>query len=109
MCGIIGYVGPKQATPILLEGLRKLEYRGYDSAGLAVHDGRGVQVRRALGKLGNLYELEKKQPVQGSLGIGHIRWATHGRPSEVNAHPHVVDGVAVVHNGIIENHLALRE
>jgi glucosamine--fructose-6-phosphate aminotransferase (isomerizing) len=109
MCGIIGYVGPKQATPILLEGLRKLEYRGYDSAGLAVHDGRGVQVRRALGKLGNLYELEKKQPVQGSLGIGHIRWATHGRPSEVNAHPHVVDGVAVVHNGIIENHLALRQ
>ncbi|MCU0684834.1 MAG: glutamine--fructose-6-phosphate transaminase (isomerizing) [Polyangiaceae bacterium] len=109
MCGIIGYVGPKQATPILLEGLRKLEYRGYDSAGLAVHDGRTVQVRRALGKLGNLYELEKKQPVHGSLGIGHIRWATHGRPSEVNAHPHVVDGVAVVHNGIIENHLALRE
>jgi glutamine---fructose-6-phosphate transaminase (isomerizing) len=108
MCGIIGYVGPKQATPILLDGLRKLEYRGYDSAGLAVHDGRGVQVRRALGKLGNLYELEKKQPVQGSVGIGHIRWATHGRPSEVNAHPHVVDGVAVVHNGIIENHLALR-
>jgi glutamine---fructose-6-phosphate transaminase (isomerizing) len=109
MCGIIGYVGPKQATPILLEGLRKLEYRGYDSAGLALHDGRTVQVRRALGKLGNLYELEKKQPVHGSLGIGHIRWATHGRPSEVNAHPHVVDGVAVVHNGIIENHLALRE
>jgi glutamine---fructose-6-phosphate transaminase (isomerizing) len=109
MCGIIGYVGPKQATPILLEGLRKLEYRGYDSAGLAVHDGRGVQVRRALGKLGNLSELEKKQPLQGTLGIGHIRWATHGRPSEVNAHPHVVDGVAVVHNGIIENHLALRQ
>ncbi|HEU4409717.1 MAG TPA: glutamine--fructose-6-phosphate transaminase (isomerizing) [Polyangiaceae bacterium] len=109
MCGIIGYVGPKQATPILLEGLRKLEYRGYDSAGLAVHDGRGVQVRRALGKLSNLYELEKKQPVQGALGIGHIRWATHGRPSEVNAHPHVVDGVAVVHNGIIENHVALRQ
>ncbi|MFO0658335.1 MAG: hypothetical protein U0165_00665 [Polyangiaceae bacterium] len=109
MCGIVGYIGPKASTPILLAGLRKLEYRGYDSAGLAVHDGKSVQIRRAVGKLANLEELERSQPLGGSLGIGHTRWATHGRPNETNAHPHVVDGVAVVHNGIIENHLALRQ
>ena len=109
MCGIVGYVGPQQATPFLLDGLRRLEYRGYDSAGLAVHDGTGVRTRRAAGKLANLSGVEQKSPLSGSLGIGHIRWATHGRPNEQNAHPHLVDGVAVVHNGIIENHLALRE
>ncbi len=109
MCGIVGYIGPRAATPLLLDGLRKLEYRGYDSAGLAVHDGRGIEIRRAVGKLGNLTELEKKSPLQGTLGIGHTRWATHGRPNEANAHPHLVDGVAVVHNGIIENHVALRQ
>jgi glucosamine--fructose-6-phosphate aminotransferase (isomerizing) len=109
MCGIVGYIGPQAATPLLLDGLRRLEYRGYDSAGLAVHDGKGVQLLRAVGKLANLGELEKKSPLSGSLGIGHTRWATHGRPSETNAHPHVVDGVAVVHNGIIENHLSLRQ
>ena len=109
MCGIVGYVGPRPAAALLLDGLRRLEYRGYDSSGLAVHDGRAVHVRRATGKLRNLQEVEAKEPLQGHLGIGHIRWATHGRPSEVNAHPHVVDGVAVVHNGIIENHLVLRQ
>jgi len=109
MCGIVGYIGPQTATPILLDGLKKLEYRGYDSAGLAVHDGKTVQIRRAVGKLANLSELEKKSPLVGHLGIGHTRWATHGRPNETNAHPHLVDGVAVVHNGIIENHLALRQ
>ena len=108
MCGIVGYVGPKTAAPLLLDGLRKLEYRGYDSAGLAVlHEGK-LEVLRALGKLENLAALERKRPLSGSVGIGHTRWATHGRPSEENAHPHVVSGVAVVHNGIIENHLALR-
>ncbi|MCU0656210.1 MAG: glutamine--fructose-6-phosphate transaminase (isomerizing) [Polyangiaceae bacterium] len=109
MCGIVGYIGPQVATPLLLDGLKKLEYRGYDSAGLAVHDGQQVQLLRAVGKLANLGELEKKTPLSGRLGIGHTRWATHGRPSETNAHPHVVAGVAVVHNGIIENHLALRQ
>jgi glucosamine--fructose-6-phosphate aminotransferase (isomerizing) len=109
MCGIVGYIGPQIATPLLLDGLKKLEYRGYDSAGLAVHDGQQVQLLRAVGKLANLGELEKKTPLSGRLGIGHTRWATHGRPSETNAHPHVVAGVAVVHNGIIENHLALRQ
>ena len=109
MCGIVGYVGPKAATPLLLAGLRRLEYRGYDSAGLAVFDGRDIQIRRAVGKLGNLEELERGQPLLGSVGIGHTRWATHGRPNETNAHPHRVGSVAVVHNGIIENHLALRQ
>ncbi len=107
MCGIIGYIGPQQAAPILVEGLRRLEYRGYDSAGLAIVNG-DVQLRRAVGKLKNLDELLLEKPVQGSLGIGHTRWATHGRPTEMNAHPHVVGTVAVVHNGIIENHLELK-
>jgi glucosamine--fructose-6-phosphate aminotransferase (isomerizing) len=109
MCGIVGYIGPQAATPLLLDGLRKLEYRGYDSAGLAVHDGKSVQIRRAVGKLANLSETERKSPLTGSLGIGHTRWATHGGPNENNAHPHFVGGVAVVHNGIIENHLTLRQ
>ncbi len=109
MCGIVGYVGPRGATPILLDGLKKLEYRGYDSAGLAVHDGRRVAILRAVGKLANLDEAERKGPLAGTVGIGHTRWATHGRPNETNAHPHSVGGVSVVHNGIIENHLALRQ
>ena len=108
MCGIVGYVGPKACAPILLEGLKKLEYRGYDSAGLALHDGHRIDVVRTVGKLGNLAEAIAKRPLPGATGIGHTRWATHGRPNEVNAHPHVAGGVAVVHNGIIENHLALR-
>jgi len=108
MCGIVGYVGPERAAPILLEGLRKLEYRGYDSAGVAVHGPDAIDVVRTVGKLDNLTRaLEGREP-QGCVGIGHTRWATHGRPSESNAHPHVAGGVAVVHNGIIENHLELK-
>src|SRR5579871_5381491 len=108
MCGIVGYVGPKLASPVLLDGLRKLEYRGYDSAGLAVHDGERVEVVRAVGKLDNLVRAIEDKKLAGTTGIGHTRWATHGRPSEANAHPHVAGKVAVVHNGIIENHVALR-
>ena len=108
MCGIVGYVGPKQATPLLVAGLRKLEYRGYDSAGLAVTDSGRMQVVRCRGKLSGLEEMVAKDPPPGNVGVGHTRWATHGRPSEVNAHPHKTGSVAVVHNGIIENHLALR-
>jgi glucosamine--fructose-6-phosphate aminotransferase (isomerizing) len=108
MCGIVAYVGLKDCAPILVEGLRRLEYRGYDSAGLAVHTARGVEVVRAVGKLANLDGALRKSPLQGVTGIGHTRWATHGRPSEANAHPHIAGQVAVVHNGIIENHVALR-
>ncbi len=108
MCGIVAYVGSKDCAPILVEGLRRLEYRGYDSAGLAVHTGRGVEIVRAVGKLANLDAALQKQPLRGTTGIGHTRWATHGRPSEANAHPHAAGDVAVVHNGIIENHVALR-
>jgi len=108
MCGIVGYVGPDRAAPILLEGLRKLEYRGYDSAGLAVHNGRGLDLVRAVGKLDNLARAIEGKKLDGTTGIGHTRWATHGRPSEPNAHPHLVGAVAVVHNGIIENHLELK-
>src|SRR5262249_47180689 len=109
MCGIVGYVGSKECASILVEGLRRLEYRGYDSAGLAVHTGRGVEIVRAVGKLTNLDTALKKQALTGATGIGHTRWATHGRPSEANAHPHVAGKVAVVHNGIIENHVTLRK
>jgi glucosamine--fructose-6-phosphate aminotransferase (isomerizing) len=108
MCGIVGYVGPKDCAPILVEGLRRLEYRGYDSAGLAVQTGRGVEIIRAVGKLANLDAALHKNPLTGTAGIGHTRWATHGRPSEPNAHPHVAGRIAVVHNGIIENHVELR-
>jgi len=108
MCGIVGYVGPKLAAPILLDGLRKLEYRGYDSAGLAVHDGKQVQIVRAVGKLDNLVRAIEEHKLAGTTGIGHTRWATHGRPSEANAHPHAAGDVALVHNGIIENHLVLK-
>ncbi len=109
MCGIVGYVGDEECAPILIDGLRRLEYRGYDSAGLAVHDGDGgVGVVRAVGKLRNLEKALEQKPLAGHVGVGHTRWATHGRPSEVNAHPHVAGGIAVVHNGIIENHLQLR-
>ena len=105
MCGIIGYIGGKNATPFLLEGLKRMEYRGYDSAGVAVYDGTRVVTRRAAGKIARLEAALLKEPVAGSVGIGHTRWATHGPPTERNAHPHLsADGtVAVVHNGIIEN------
>ena len=110
MCGIVGYVGPREAQPLLLGGLRKLEYRGYDSAGIAIeHDG-ALSVTRAEGKLDNLATALRKSGLAGSTGIGHTRWATHGRPTEHNAHPHVDCGsvTAVIHNGIIENFTALR-
>ena len=111
MCGIVGYIGPKNAPPILMEGLERLSYRGYDSAGVAVigPDGK-IGVRKAKGRLENLAGLLKESPITGSVGIGHTRWATHGEPSDLNAHPHtdVKGGIAVVHNGIIENHAALR-
>jgi glucosamine--fructose-6-phosphate aminotransferase (isomerizing) len=109
MCGIIGYLGPQEAMPILLDGLKRLEYRGYDSAGVAVIGPHGLAIRRSLGKLRELEKVLAQEPLSGSVGIGHTRWATHGRPSEANAHPHQVGEIAVVHNGIIENYLDLKE
>ena len=109
MCGIIGYLGPQEAMPIILDGLKRLEYRGYDSAGMAVIGDHGLAIRRSLGKLKELENLLRQDPLQGQVGIGHTRWATHGRPSETNAHPHRVGDIAVVHNGIIENYLELKE
>lgn len=111
MCGIVGYIGDKQATPILLEGLKRLEYRGYDSAGVAVYTHNKLQIRKAKGRLTALEDLIKRECVAGSVGIGHTRWATHGEPSDINAHPHVNSKgtIAVVHNGIIENYLYLKE
>ena len=111
MCGIVGYIGKRRAVPIILDGLRRLEYRGYDSAGLAVlNEGGELVVRRASGKLRNLEEVIRLDPVDGAYGIGHTRWATHGRPTEQNAHPHsdCHGDVVVVHNGIIENYIALK-
>jgi glutamine---fructose-6-phosphate transaminase (isomerizing) len=108
MCGIVGYVGPREASPVIMQGLRKLEYRGYDSAGIAVFTNDHLEVRRSVGKLDNLESLLTQQPIHGSPGLGHTRWATHGRPSEQNAHPHRAGGVVVIHNGIIENYLELR-
>jgi glucosamine--fructose-6-phosphate aminotransferase (isomerizing) len=111
MCGIVGYVGPRDATPIILEGLKRLEYRGYDSAGLAVlEENGGIAVRREVGKLAALVDVVSADPVKGRVGIGHTRWATHGEPSRRNAHPHLspTGEVAVVHNGIIENFVELR-
>ena len=110
MCGIIGYLGPQEAMPIILDGLKRLEYRGYDSAGMAVIDSEHrLAIRRSLGKLKELENLLQQDPLHGQVGIGHTRWATHGRPSETNAHPHMVGDIAVVHNGIIENYLELKE
>lgn len=109
MCGICGVVGLRHATPIVLEGLRRLEYRGYDSAGIAtLVDGR-VERRRAAGKLDNLAKLLEQDPLAGKTGIGHTRWATHGAPTTCNAHPHGTARVAIVHNGIIENFETLRQ
>ncbi len=111
MCGIVGYIGPKQATPILVSGLKRLEYRGYDSAGVAVFDGESLETRRAAGKIAKLEGALAADPVTGKVGIAHTRWATHGPPTERNAHPHLStdETVAVVHNGIIENADVLRK
>src|ERR1035438_7982136 len=111
MCGIVGYVGKKDVVPIIIEGLRRLEYRGYDSAGIAVAgNGDKLQLRRAEGKLRNLEEAIRLKPLDGTYGIGHTRWATHGRPTEENAHPHrdCTGRIVVVHNGICENYLELK-
>jgi len=112
MCGIVGYVGPKKVVPVIIEGLRRLEYRGYDSAGIAVGspDRATLELRRAPGKLSNLEEVLREHPLDGTFGIGHTRWATHGRPTEENAHPHrdCTGRIVVVHNGIVENYLELK-
>src|SRR5579885_2035261 len=110
MCGIVGYVGDKEAQPTLLDGLRRLEYRGYDSSGLALLDGGRIRVRKRAGRIADLIHLLRERPVSGRTGISHTRWATHGPANDVNAHPHVGgDGaVAVVHNGVIENYAALK-
>src|SRR5258708_36184147 len=103
MCGIVGYIGPKQVVPLILDGLKRLEYRGYDSAGVAVVNQYGqLEIRRASGKLRNLEEAVRQSPIEGRYGVGHTRWATHGRPTEQNAHPHrdCTGQIVVVHNGI---------
>ena len=105
MCGIVGYIGPRQAVGVLLDGLSKLEYRGYDSAGIAVNTGSAIEVRKNAGMLKVLRGELETQALLGTLGIGHTRWATHGKPNDVNAHPHATeDGrIVIIHNGIIEN------
>jgi len=110
MCGIVGYVGKAEAAPLLMEGLRRLEYRGYDSAGVAIQNGTGLEIRKAAGKIANLERLVAESPLLGTTGIAHTRWATHGAPNQVNAHPHTSCGgdIALVHNGIIENYGVLR-
>ena len=110
MCGIVGYVGHREASGLLLDGLRRVEYRGYDSAGLAVLNGAGLEIRRRVGKVADLVALVADQPVHGTVGLGHTRWATHGRPSDQNAHPHAdcTNAIAVVHNGILENYAELK-
>ncbi len=111
MCGIVGYIGPKNATPIVMDGLKRLEYRGYDSAGIAILDNGDIQVRRDAGKIDHLESLVRADPVTGKVGIGHTRWATHGEPNTRNAHPHLgmTGDVVLVHNGIVENYLSLRD
>src|ERR1041385_6339359 len=110
MCGIFGYIGPRDPVPIIMGGLKSLEYRGDDSAGIAIIEDQKLQVRRCSGKLKNLEELIAKQPLSGQFGLGHTRWATHGRPTEENAHPHrdCHGKIVVAHNGIVENYLALK-
>src|SRR5687768_17285187 len=110
MCGIIGYIGSKPVVPVLLDGLRRMEYRGYDSAGVALVSPEGITLRRSAGKLVNLENTIRTEPVDGLYGVGHTRWATHGRPTEENAHPHrdCTGRIVVVHNGIIENYLELK-
>lgn len=111
MCGIVGYVGRSDATPVLLDGLRRQEYRGYDSAGLAVVSGDHIQVRKCAGRIASLAKLLADKPISGSYGISHTRWATHGKVTDGNAHPHfdATGKIALVHNGVIENYQALKE
>ena len=109
MCGIVGYVGFSQASPILIGGLKRLEYRGYDSAGIAAINEGKFALARAKGKISVLEEMLRSSPVAGSIGVGHTRWATHGKPSEANAHPHRAGRAVVVHNGIIENYTAIKQ
>src|SRR3990167_9164428 len=109
MCGIMGYIGGKRAKDVLLDGLSRLEYRGYDSAGVAIFQNSEIKIRRAVGKLAVLRAQLATEPLPGNLGIGHTRWATHGRPSENNAHPHQAGSIVLMHNGIIENYLELKE
>ena len=110
MCGIVGATAERNVVPILMEGLRRLEYRGYDSAGVAVRHDDGVLRRRSVGKVAELQGVLDAEPMDGRTGIAHTRWATHGGPSESNAHPHISGSdIAIVHNGIIENHEALRK
>src|SRR6187402_3920524 len=111
MCGIIGYLGSKPVVPVLIEGLRRMEYRGYDSAGVALVSPEGISLRRSAGKLANLEDVIDSDPIAGDYGVGHTRWATHGRPTEENAHPHrdCTGKIVVVHNGIIENYLQLKQ
>ncbi|MBI5044175.1 MAG: class II glutamine amidotransferase, partial [Nitrospirae bacterium] len=109
MCGIVGYIGKQESVPIIVDGLRRLEYRGYDSAGIAIVNKEGkLEIKRSVGKLKNLESALEGKGLKGMLGIGHTRWATHGRPSEENAHPHRAGGIVVVHNGIIENYIQLK-
>ncbi len=111
MCGIIGYIGSKEAVPILLDGLKKLEYRGYDSAGIAILKDNKIQIKKCKGKIAELENLLEKGAPKGNIGLGHTRWATHGKPNNINAHPHngCNSEIVVVHNGIIENYMPLRE
>ena len=111
MCGIVAYIGPRDATPIIMNGLKRLEYRGYDSAGMATIDAETINIRRDAGKLARLQSLVSQQPLSGNIGIGHTRWATHGEPNARNAHPHMgaTGKVVLVHNGIVENYMELRQ
>src|SRR6202162_5692832 len=111
MCGIVGYVGRSEAAPILLDGLRRLEYRGYDSAGVAIVDGGHIGTRKCAGRIASLAKLMSEKAIIGSYGIGHTRWATHGKVTDENAHPHfdATGKIALVHNGVIENYQALKE
>ena len=109
MCGIIGYIGGKQAYPIILKGLQRLEYRGYDSAGIALSAGNGINILKQKGKVSDLEDYSSDKNRNGTIGMGHTRWATHGVPNQKNAHPHSSENVSVVHNGIIENSTLLKK